>query len=57
MTPFDMYEKSFLRPTNFFKLSQRKQWEIDEMLGILDWDGSMPNNPEALIRFSEHYDR
>lgn len=27
------------RPKDFEKLSPSAQWEIDRMLGILDWDG------------------
>ena len=34
-----MFEKSFQRPSNFFRLSGEDQWEIDKKLGILDWKG------------------
>lgn len=27
------------RPENYGKLSFEEQWQIDKMLGILDWDG------------------
>jgi hypothetical protein len=50
----EMFEASFQRPKNYFKLSERRQWEIDEMLGILDWDGN--NLSEAdMKRFCAHY--
>ena len=39
MTQKDMFEKSFQRPSNYFKLSAERQWEIDKELGILDWEG------------------
>ncbi len=35
-----MFEMSFQRPTDFFKLSPERQWEIDKGLGILDWMGT-----------------
>lgn len=38
MTQREMFETSFQRPRNFFKLSTREQWEIDKKIGILDWD-------------------
>ena len=39
MTEQEMFEKSFFRPPNYFKLSAERQWEIDKELGILDWKG------------------
>ena len=33
-----MFEMSFERPKNFFKLSSDEQWQIDKKLGILDWN-------------------
>lgn len=27
------------RPSTYFKLSSKRQWEIDSAIGILDWDG------------------
>ena len=39
MTEREMFERSFLRPHNYFKLSAERQWEIDKELGILDWMG------------------
>jgi hypothetical protein len=39
MSEREMFEKSFERPKNYFKLTPRRQWEIDEELGILDWMG------------------
>lgn len=54
MTEREMFEKSFERPKNYFKLSEQEQWEIDSNLGILDWMGT--NLSEAdLKRFKEHY--
>lgn len=40
MTEKEMFEKSFERPRNYFKLSEREQYKIDEKLGILDWKGN-----------------
>jgi hypothetical protein len=34
-----MKEAAKGRPKNYAKLSPREQWEIDDRLGILDWDG------------------
>lgn len=39
MNQREMFEKSFERPSNYFKLSPERQWEIDKNLGILDWEG------------------
>ena len=36
----EMFEKSFERPRDYFKLSSCRQWEIDKNLGILDWTGT-----------------
>jgi hypothetical protein len=54
MTEREMFEKSFERPTNYFKLSGRRQWEIDEALGILDWAGG-DLSKEDKARFNAHY--
>jgi hypothetical protein len=54
MTEQEMFEKSFQRPTNYFKLSPERQWEIDEELGILDWIGNNLTEQEKQ-RFKEHY--
>jgi hypothetical protein len=54
MTDQEMFEKSFERPSNFFKLSARRQWEIDEELGILDWVG-LKLTEEERERFKNHY--
>jgi len=48
-----MFEKSFQRPSNFFKLSAERQWEIDKELGILDWVGKLTK--EEKERFENHY--
>ena len=50
-----MYEKSFQRPSNYFKLSSARQWEIDKDLGILDWIGGNLTEEETK-RFKAHYD-
>lgn len=54
MTEREMFEKSFQRPKNFFKLSSREQWQIDSQLGILDWEG-LGLSREDEKRFKEHY--
>ena len=50
----EMFEKSFQRPSNYFKLSPERQWEIDKSLGILDWDGNDLND-EDIKRYNEYY--
>ncbi len=52
----EMFEKSFDRPNNFFKLSEKEQWNIDNFLGILDWEGN-DLNVEDLKRFKDHYEK
>jgi hypothetical protein len=54
LTEDEMFEKSFLRPKNFFKLHPSRQWDIDEALGILDWSGGNMTQ-EQRKRFEEHY--
>jgi len=54
MTEKDMFEESFKRPSNYFKLSPQKQWDIDAALGILDWEGSGLSNLDR-ARFAQHY--
>ena len=49
-----MFEKSFLRPSNFFELSANEQWNIDKQLGILDWEGE-DLTTEDIERFKKHY--
>jgi len=56
MTEREMFEKSFERPSNFFKLSSEKQWEIDKKLGILDWIG-VGLSKEDIDRYHAHYDK
>jgi len=55
MNERDMFEKSFQRPSNFFKLSGEEQWAIDKKLGILDWRGEDLNDKD-IERFRSHYD-
>lgn len=54
MTEREMFEKSFQRPTNYFKLPAEAQWEIDAELGILDWEGK-DLSEEDKERFRQHY--
>jgi hypothetical protein len=54
LTEKEMFEKSFSRPKNYFKLSSARQWEIDKVLGILDWNGGGLTTAEKL-RFNKHY--
>lgn len=54
MDEYRMYQKSFERPTDFFQLSDEKQWEIDEELGIQDWSGTDLTKNEMKL-FREHY--
>lgn len=56
MSERDMLEKSFERPHNYFKLTPRRQWEIDESLGILDWVGK-DLSAEDILRFKSHYNQ
>ena len=53
-TEREMFEKSFERPSNYFKLSAERQWEIDKALGILDWAGEGLSE-EDMKRFKNHY--
>jgi len=54
MTQREMFEASFGRPRNYFKLSPERQWEIDSELGILDWEGGDLTDEEEK-RFQQHY--
>jgi len=54
MTEREMFEESFKRPSDFFKLSGERQWAIDKSLGILDWMGEGLTE-EDKKRFKEHY--
>lgn len=54
MTEREMFEKSFERPKNYFKLSVSQQWDIDADLGILDWEG-LDLSIEDKERFKNHY--
>ena len=55
MSEKEMFEKSFQRPSNYFKLSPERQWEIDFNLGILDWMGQNLTSADKK-RFDAHYD-
>lgn len=55
MTEREMFEKSFQRPKNYFKLSAAEQWEIDKRLGILDWEGTGLSDDDVK-RFNKHYE-
>jgi hypothetical protein len=54
MNSREMFEASFKRPKDYFKLSSQRQWEIDKTLGILDWEGE-GLSPEDKERFKRHY--
>lgn len=54
MTEREMFIKSFERPSNYFKLSSERQFEIDKELGILDWKGN-DLSKEDLKKFKKHY--
>lgn len=56
LTGQEMFEKSFERPHNFFKLSGQTQWIIDKRLGILDWNGTGLTE-EQKERFENHYEK
>lgn len=56
MTEREMFEKSFERPRNYFRLSSEEQWAIDRQLGILDWEGTGLTE-EDRKRLREHYRR
>lgn len=53
MSESEMFERSFLRPRNYFLLCPQHQYEIDKDLGILDWAGEMTE--EERVRFRAHY--
>jgi len=50
----EMFEKSFERPSNYFKLSGEARWAIDKELGILDWTGEGLTK-EDKKRLRKHY--
>lgn len=54
MSEREMFEQSFKRPKNFFKLSAQEQWDIDKNLGILDWEGK-DLSVEDMKRYTNHY--
>lgn len=54
MTENEMFEKSFERPKNFFRLTSEHQWQIDSRLGILDWKGENLTEEEKK-RYKKHY--
>jgi hypothetical protein len=54
MSERDMFERSFQRPKNYFRLSAAEQWEIDRQLDILDWEGTNLSD-EDIKRFNDHY--
>ena len=56
MTEREMFEKSFQRPKNYFKLDAYSQWRIDDALGILDWEGENLSE-EDKKRFKGHYEK
>jgi len=56
MVEREMFEKSFQRPQNYFRLSAQRQWAIDRKLGILDWEGR-DLTEEDKKRLHEHYNK
>ena len=54
MAEREMFEKSFVRPTNYFKLSKRQKWAVGKRLGILDWIGKDLSKADIKL-FKEHY--
>ena len=56
MNQREMFEKSFQRPKNYFKLTPEHQWQIDSNLGILDWTGE-DLSAEDIKRFKKHYSK
>lgn len=56
MTEREMFEASFRRPSNYFKLRPTEQWDIDASLGILDWEGT-GLSAEDIARLQDHYDK
>jgi len=54
MNEKEMFEKSFQRPKNYFRLTSERQWEIDKELGILDWKGN-DLSIEEIERFRNYY--
>lgn len=50
------FEVLMRRPKNYFKLSERRQWEIDDDLGALDiMIDSRFVTPEMTARWKEHF--
>jgi hypothetical protein len=56
MTEREMFEKSFQRPRNYFKLNIRERWRIDKELGILAWDETELST-EDRKRYYDHYEK
>jgi uncharacterized protein YnzC (UPF0291/DUF896 family) len=54
MTEREMFEKSFQRPKNYFKLSIQDQWSHQSSTGLLDWIGE-DLTEEDLKRFKARY--
>ena len=51
-----MFEKALERPSDYFKLDVKRQWEIDKELGILDWEGfDKLREPEKWKRWNLHF--
>lgn len=54
LTEREMFERSFMRPKDYFQLSGQEQWAIDKSLGILDWEGE-DLSKDDIKRFKEYF--
>lgn len=57
----ELFEKSFQRPQDFFRMPQDEQWEVDKWLGLLDWEGGCVHHrfrpcKACKARMQAHYD-
>ena len=52
----DDFERLLKRPSNYFKLSGERQWQIDKDLGVLDaWIPEEYITPEMRQRWNTHF--
>lgn len=56
-----LFDLCFLRPSNYFSLSNSEQWSIDRRIGIEDWKGGcyhekeISNCPSCWKRFNDYF--